>query len=227
MHRATQQARCNVQHAASILRPCRVRPYGECFAPISACRGHTGADVGGDGRAQSRCRCGRWASRVPVRMWAMGERSPGADVAGHERSDGAREAAQSRCGCTVAAALAPSADLGGGEPNPGADVGSLRIAAQCGGAPCPRALGCLDGLGDSVCVCVSACVCVCMRACVRACVRVRACACLCVRACVCVCACVRACVCVRADDTTPDTRQGSLRHRTPDSLYCGDRGWRR
>ena len=109
---------------------------------------------------------------------------------------------------TAVAALAPSADVGGGEPSPGAEVGSLRIEAQCGGAPCPRALGCLDGLGHG------------RRARARLREYVRA------NACVCVPACVRVCVraCVRAADTTPDTRQGSLRHRTPDSLYCGDRG---
>ena len=133
---------------------------------------------------------------------------------GWRRRTSARTASAAAHSCaakheTAVAALAPSADLGGGEPSPGADVGSLRIEAQCGGAPCPRALGCQDGPAGSVCVRACVCVRVCVRACACACVRVRACA----RACV----CVRACACRRHDSrhaagqlAAPHTRQSLL-----------------
>jgi hypothetical protein len=156
-------------------------------------------------------------------MWAVGARSPRADVAGHERSDGSKAAAQSRCRCTVAEAASPSAVVGGGEPSPGADVGW--IETQCGGAPCPRAGGCLDGLGHSWRA--RSCACVCLSACVRewlipsACVRV----CVCLRAClrlrVCVCLCTRAYAYARLHAGRASERAGTTcRHANPDKGHA-------
>ena len=132
------------------------------------------ADVG-SGLSQSRRRCGQWALAVPAQMWAVAEPTPDADEG---------SGAQSRCGCGQwwRPVPTPETDVGSwGRRSPRADVG--RIEARCGGAPCPRAVGCLDGLGHSC----RARACTCMRVCTRVClyipVRVGALACACVRAC--------------------------------------------
>ena len=140
-----------------------------------------GADVC-IGEVKSRCRCGQWVSPVMVQMW---QGASEVMVPGRRRSPGADAQLWQRHSL--------GADLGGGEPSPCKDVGSLRIAAPCGGAPSPRALGCRDGLGHRR----------------RTRMRLR----VCVRA--------HALACVQPT-RTPGTRQGSLRNRNPDGLYFSE-----